>query len=428
VFLVLDMEDQAAGNNSVPPPAPAAGEQDRAVLQGLLTGLIGAFPDEEPKALTLEIVPPEEPEPPARQPPPLLDSSANISDFIEGLRRLVEAHGERSSPQLSGSFSGIRQIESADPLLVWNEPVPEEFGEAPVPAADEESHSSEPLPVEPNLEFQEVAGGLLAELLQSTDENLLVEPHLARLPEPLPQPATALTLLGIATSLGDFSSDLEEEPSPGVAAHQPAGPFESLLDAIDSELGPRPEFHAAHAVPEIASGGRYVTFELADDWYALPLERVLETDRLTRHTFVPGMPAYFLGVINLRGEILPLVDLRTLLGFEDATFEGRMLIVEDPANNQRYAFRVDRLAGIVSIPPEDISQPLPPDLDDEEDADPDDEEAPEPAVAGRIAPLLRGVAFPGTQSVHILDTGKLLAVATGEVLDDPMRTESLCRK
>ena len=347
-----------------------AEEGDQAVLNGLLTGLLAGS---------------------GQQPPlqPSLESTSNINEFIEGLRCLLDSHSVRV------------------PLQV---PEPER-----APKASQE-------------DFQDVADSLLAELLQSNDKPVEESP-VDELPSPetpieelkgereprLSHPGTALSLLGLASSFGDTEPSFEDDAIDRLASARPAGPFEVLLDAIDSELGPRPQFHTAHtthSVPESARGERFVTFELADDWYALPLERVLETDRPAKHTFVPGMPQYFLGVVNLRGEILPLIDLRILFGIEDAPFEGRMLIIEDPATKQRYAFRVDRLAGIVSIPQEEIGQPLPPE-DELEELDEEDEEAPEPAVASRIAHLLRGVAFPGTQSVHILETDRLLAVATG---------------
>ena len=403
-----DLAAIAANNNhsAASPPDTLAEEGDQAVLHGLLSGLLGAWPDgTEPDALTPEILEPEEERAAeAVAEYPALDSSSNLTDFIEGLRCLLETHSARRPLQLPGSTLASNLLE------------------APAPDTEAVEEAVLEKPENPNDEFQEVADGLLAELLGRTDAGLLSDR------EPLPVPATALSLLGLATSFGDLDSPLDDEfPSGTPTSHRPAGPFEALLDAIDSELGPRPQFRAAHAMPEAVPGERFVTFELADDWYALPLERVLETDRLARCAFVPGMPPYFLGVINLRGEILPLVDLRTLFGFDDAPFEGRMLVIEDPSSKQRFAFRVDRLAGIVSIPAEDIGQPLLPEMDDEEDVDLEDEEAPEPAVASRVAPLLRGVAFPGTQSVHILDTAKLLAVATGEATLEPGRTESKCR-
>lgn len=63
-----------------------------------------------------------------------------------------------------------------------------------------------------------------------------------------------------------------------------------------------------------ALAGRYLTFNLDRESYAIPVTKVREIVRLTDITPVLQMPAYIRGVINLRGRIIPVVDLRIRYG------------------------------------------------------------------------------------------------------------------
>jgi purine-binding chemotaxis protein CheW len=57
--------------------------------------------------------------------------------------------------------------------------------------------------------------------------------------------------------------------------------------------------------------GKYLTFTLHHESYGVEVLKVREIIRMTEITAVPQMPAYVRGVINLRGKIIPVVDLRT---------------------------------------------------------------------------------------------------------------------
>ena len=60
----------------------------------------------------------------------------------------------------------------------------------------------------------------------------------------------------------------------------------------------------------LAKPGRYLTFLLGHEFYGLPVLRVREIIRLVEITPVPHMPPYVKGVINLRGKLVPVMDLR----------------------------------------------------------------------------------------------------------------------
>lgn len=79
-----------------------------------------------------------------------------------------------------------------------------------------------------------------------------------------------------------------------------------------------------------AKPGRYLTFKLGRESYGLPVLGVREIIRLCPITPVPGMPAYIKGVINLRGKVIPVLDLRAKfqLASEDHGERACIIIVQ----------------------------------------------------------------------------------------------------
>jgi len=73
--------------------------------------------------------------------------------------------------------------------------------------------------------------------------------------------------------------------------------------------------------------GKYLTFILGSESYAIPVLKVREIIRLTSITTVPQMPDYIRGVINLRGKIIPVMDLRLRFGFTGAANTEQNCIV-----------------------------------------------------------------------------------------------------
>lgn len=73
--------------------------------------------------------------------------------------------------------------------------------------------------------------------------------------------------------------------------------------------------------------GRYLTFTLHEESYGIDVLKVREIIRLTNITAVPQMPAYIRGVINLRGKIIPVIDLRLRFGFPDAQSTDQTCII-----------------------------------------------------------------------------------------------------
>lgn len=73
--------------------------------------------------------------------------------------------------------------------------------------------------------------------------------------------------------------------------------------------------------------GKYLTVLLAGEAYGIAVACVREIIRMTAITQVPQLPAFVKGVINLRGKVIPVVDLRIKFGLPDATGERTCIVV-----------------------------------------------------------------------------------------------------
>ena len=93
----------------------------------------------------------------------------------------------------------------------------------------------------------------------------------------------------------------------------------------------------------------HVRVSVAGEAYALPVAEVLEVADLGDVTPLPGSGAAILGIRNLRGQVVPVVDLAVVLGLAGAPAPGRMVIAEEAGRKAGLA--VDEIAGVEELPP-----------------------------------------------------------------------------
>lgn len=107
----------------------------------------------------------------------------------------------------------------------------------------------------------------------------------------------------------------------------------------------------------------YVIFEVGGEKYALEVMRVQEVIDIGNLTQVPGGQPALLGVLNLRGHVVPVYDLRVPFGLPIESTSGRapcVLIVESSTANETRVegLLVDRVSDVLEFAPEDV-QPAP---------------------------------------------------------------------
>jgi purine-binding chemotaxis protein CheW len=112
---------------------------------------------------------------------------------------------------------------------------------------------------------------------------------------------------------------------------------------------------------QTASGDlELLSFRVADQEYSVDIMSVREIRGWTRATSLPHAPAYVRGVINLRGSVLPVVDLATRLGIEAGDPNERSVIIVVDVGGRTVGLRVDAVSDILSIPTGELQAP--PDL------------------------------------------------------------------
>ena len=102
------------------------------------------------------------------------------------------------------------------------------------------------------------------------------------------------------------------------------------------------------------SSGKFLTFFLGREEYGIEILRVQEIIGMMPITGVPGTPEHLQGIINLRGQIIPVIDLRRKLGMEsmDQTPETCIIVVN--VQNVAVGIIVDRVSEVLNIAAEDM--------------------------------------------------------------------------
>jgi purine-binding chemotaxis protein CheW len=103
----------------------------------------------------------------------------------------------------------------------------------------------------------------------------------------------------------------------------------------------------------LTRAGKYLTFYLAGEEYGLEILKVSEIIGLQPITRVPRMPEFVRGVINLRGKVIPITDLRMKFGMGDEDSEDSCIIVVQMRGIQT-GIVVDRVSEVVAIAEADI--------------------------------------------------------------------------
>lgn len=133
-----------------------------------------------------------------------------------------------------------------------------------------------------------------------------------------------------------------------------------------------------------------VVFDLASEHYGVDISDVREIIRMQNITRVPGVTSYVEGIINLRGKVLPVLDLRKRLGLKvaDQTEESRIVVID--ITDGEAGVIVDAVTEVLRVPNSSI-------------------EPPSSMVTQGNSDYLRGIAKLTNRLIILLDLNKLLS-------------------
>jgi purine-binding chemotaxis protein CheW len=158
------------------------------------------------------------------------------------------------------------------------------------------------------------------------------------------------------------------------------------------------EQQRANGVAPASDERQLVVFQLGAELYGVEIARVHEIIRLQTITRVPRSPSFVEGVINLRGKVIPVVDLRRRFGLPTAehTRASRIVVVE--LGDQVVGIIVDSVSEVLRVSSVSI-------------------EPPSPVVAGIDSEYLHGIAKLTDRLVILLDLDRILARDERRALD-----------
>lgn len=148
------------------------------------------------------------------------------------------------------------------------------------------------------------------------------------------------------------------------------------------------------AVEGFTETTQFLTFTLADEVFAVEISRIKEVLEYTPLTKVPRTPKSMCGVINLRGAVVPVVDLRTTFGMKPAerTVNTCIIIIDVPNEGgvTTLGAMVDSVKEVMNLEPDQIDPP--------------------PKIGMSLkADFIRGMGKQGNHFIIILDTAKVFS-------------------
>lgn len=103
--------------------------------------------------------------------------------------------------------------------------------------------------------------------------------------------------------------------------------------------------------------GKFLTFSIGREAYGFEIKYVTEIIGIQEITEVPELPNYVKGIINLRGKIIPVMDVRLRFKKEPMEYNDRTCIVVIDIHDISIGLIVDHVAEVLVIPPENIVPP-----------------------------------------------------------------------
>lgn len=142
---------------------------------------------------------------------------------------------------------------------------------------------------------------------------------------------------------------------------------------------------------EAVNSSKFLTFVIGDACYGLDIAHVTEIIGLQKITTMPDVPHYIRGVINLRGNVIPVMDVRSRFGIAHRDYDDRTCIIVIQVQKTSVGLVVDTVSEVLDIDHVNIQQP--------------------PTVGSSGSNYISGLGKVGSEVKVLLDARRLLNIA-----------------
>lgn len=149
-------------------------------------------------------------------------------------------------------------------------------------------------------------------------------------------------------------------------------------------------YEESNMMEEDTQHGRFLTFSMGKEVFGIEIRYVTEIIGMQAITEVPEVPEYVKGIINLRGKIIPVIDVRLKFKKEPMEYNDRTCIIVIDISDLSVGLIVDNVAEVLTIGDEDIAPPP-------------------SSKTGFENRYVKGIGKSGGEVKLLLDCGKLLA-------------------
>ena len=150
-----------------------------------------------------------------------------------------------------------------------------------------------------------------------------------------------------------------------------------------------PDDRATDSMASAADNGQFLTFTLQNEEYGIEILKVQEIKGFSKITPIPNAPMFVRGVMNLRGTVVPVIDLRARFSMTEKEYDQFTCIVVVNVGSRVVGLVVDTVSDVLNIPNDAIADP------------------PELATTGEGS-CITGMGKLGERIVMLLDTGRLV--------------------
>lgn len=131
---------------------------------------------------------------------------------------------------------------------------------------------------------------------------------------------------------------------------------DEIAETVEGMAHPKEDFYEREELKEQTR--QIIVFRLSREWYGVEITKVKEVIKVGKITYLPSSPEYIAGIVNLRGKILSVTDLKTMIGLphEEPTDKARIIAVE--SGMLETGLLVDEVVESIEVPVSKIEPAL----------------------------------------------------------------------